>query len=95
MQDEIEIHDHRSGRVERIRPRAASGGHGGGDEGLMEAFICAVQGRSDALTSAREALESHLMAFAAEESRVSGRALDLSVYRATAEPLVGSDSVLG
>ena len=91
MQDEIEIHDHRSGRVERIRPQAASGGHGGGDEGLMEAFIRAVQGRSDALTSAREALESHLMAFAAEESRVSGRTLDLNTYRSGAEPLAQDD----
>jgi predicted dehydrogenase len=94
MQDEIEIHDHRSGRVERIRPRATPGGHGGGDEGLMRAFILAVHDRPSSLTSAREALESHLMAFAAEEARVSGRSLDLDLYRAAAEvPVRGGSSV--
>ena len=87
MQDEIEIHDHRSGRVERIRPRAAPGGHGGGDEGVMKAFIAAVRDRSGSSTSAREALESHLLAFAAEKARVSGHAVDLSAYRAEAEPM--------
>jgi hypothetical protein len=79
----MEIHDHRTGETERIvRPRGV-GGHGGGDDGLMRAFVGAVRGGAGAavLTSAREAVASHLMAFAAEEARVSGVGVDLERYR--------------
>ncbi len=52
-----------------------AGGHSGGDYGLMRAFVEAIAtgDRSAILSSPRESLESHLMAFAAEESRVSGQ----------------------
>lgn len=60
--------------------RVASGsGHAGGDEGLMEAFVARLAARregrvpEEALTSLAESLESHLMAFAAEEARREGR----------------------
>lgn len=47
--------------------------HLGGDEGLMEAFLEAVEaGRPELLSSPEEALASHLMAFAAERSRRRG-----------------------
>ena len=79
---ELEIHDHRTGKKELVtRPRGV-GGHGGGDDGLMRAFVGAIQGdRASVLTSAREAVASHLMAFAAEQSRVSGEAVNLDRYR--------------
>jgi predicted dehydrogenase len=82
----IEIHDHLTGRVERIHPPAEAGGHGGGDEGLMAAFVRAVRDPSYALdsrsaTTARESLESHLMAFAAERARVEGSTVDMAQYR--------------
>ena len=78
----MEIHDHRTGQAERItRPRGV-GGHGGGDDGLMRAFVGAIQGdRAGVLTSAREAVASHLMAFAAEQARLSGEAVDMERYR--------------
>lgn len=49
-------------------------GHGGGDVGVMRAFVDAVSvGDSSLVRSGpRESLESHLMAFAAERSRLSG-----------------------
>jgi predicted dehydrogenase len=79
---EMDIHDHRTGASERVaRPRGV-GGHGGGDDGLMRAFVGAIQGdRAGVLTSAREAVASHLMAFAAEESRTSGKAVDMEAFR--------------
>jgi predicted dehydrogenase len=81
---ELEIHDHRAGTTERITKPRGVGGHGGGDEGLMRAFVRALRGdRAGVLTSAREAVTSHLMAFAAEEARVSGEAVDLERYRAS------------
>ena len=52
----------------------AGDGHGGGDYGVMSAFLDAVSGgdRSLIRTGPRESLESHLMAFAAERSRLTG-----------------------
>jgi predicted dehydrogenase len=88
LDDTIEIHDHLTGEVERIHPQAGNGGHGGGDEGLMSAFVCAVRSPSEkALTSARESLESHLMAFAAEQARVESSFVDMETYRAAANRL--------
>ena len=85
---EIQIHDHLTGKVEIIRPEIGplgASGHGGGDEGLMRAFVRALRDPSAALTTARESLESHLMAFAAEKARVEGIVVDMDAYRRQAE----------
>ncbi len=48
-------------------------GHGGGDFGLLSAFISSIRaGSTEAASTARSALESHLMAFAAERARLEG-----------------------
>ena len=54
-------------------------GHGGGDGGLMDAFVSAVaeQDPSKILSGTDETLESHLMVFAAEESRKNGKVMDI------------------
>ena len=83
--DAVTIHDHLSGRVERIVPEAGPSGHGGGDEGVMGAFVRAVRDPSQAATTARESLESHLMAFGAEEARVSGSTVEMDGLRRRAE----------
>jgi predicted dehydrogenase len=51
------------------------GGHGGGDYGVISAFVDAVASgdRSLIRTGPRESLDSHLMAFAAERSRLTGQ----------------------
>jgi predicted dehydrogenase len=48
-----------------------AGGHGGGDAGLMEAFVTAVAtgDRSGVLSGAHESLHTHLAVFAAERAR--------------------------
>ncbi|MBB3073051.1 putative dehydrogenase [Paenibacillus baekrokdamisoli] len=55
---------------------AEEGGHGGGDEGLMREFLKQVRNENNnggqGLTSAEASLQSHLMAFAAEQSRLAG-----------------------
>jgi predicted dehydrogenase len=82
---EIRIHDHFTGKTEVIWPEVGplgATGHGGGDEGLMAAFVRALRDPASALTNARESLESHLMAFAAEESRIhEGAVMDMDAYR--------------
>lgn len=57
-----------------------SGGHGGGDTGLMDAFIRAVSTNdpSGLLSGPDETLESHLMVFAAEQARRENRVVDLA-----------------
>jgi predicted dehydrogenase len=91
--DSIEIHDHLTGRIEHIDPLAGASGHGGGDEGVMSAFVHALQNAGSAepvlsganVTTARQSLESHLMAFAAEEARVEGSLVSMEEYRKRVE----------
>jgi predicted dehydrogenase len=80
---EIAVHDHLSSEETVIHTARAAGGHSGGDEGLMGAFVAAVRGgpHSDgALTSARESMASHVLAFAAEQARVTGTPVDVADF---------------
>jgi len=56
-----------------------TGGHGGGDEGLMHGFIEAVAAgdATKVLSGPDETLETHLMVFAAEEARRKNRVVNL------------------
>ncbi len=94
IDDVLEIHDHRSGEVERLDLTGLAGsptGHGGGDEGVMAAFVRAASkahvGARDrsGLTTARESLESHLMAFAADRARLEGSVIEMAGFRRQAE----------
>jgi len=89
---ELRLYEFRTSQERDIPITGVEGGHGGGDDGLMRAFIAALRGDPDALqTSARDSLESHLMAFAAEESRLNGGGLvDMSEYRTRIEAQVAN-----
>jgi hypothetical protein len=78
----IEVREHRTGRRRRLDTGARIGpGHGGGDDGLMAAFVRGVrEGGGEARTTAEMALLSHLLAFAAETARVEGRVLGPEVW---------------
>lgn len=54
-------------------------GHGGGDSGVVKDFVKAVSMNDPSLLSStiEASLESHLMAFAAEESRMKNRTICL------------------
>ncbi|CAN5254282.1 Gfo/Idh/MocA family oxidoreductase [soil metagenome] len=64
----------------------AFAGHGGGDAALMAAFTDRVQSRrggsptAAALTSLEESIDSHLVAFAAEQARLTGSVVDLATF---------------
>ena len=81
----IEVHDHLTNRREEIEIPASESGHGGGDYGIVRNFVQAIRGEEKALTTARESLESHLMAFAAEESRLNNSVIDMADFRQQAE----------
>ena len=55
-------------------------GHGGGDGGLMESFMRALETGDPncILSGAAETLESHLMVFAAERSRHAQVVVDIT-----------------
>lgn len=61
-----------------------AGGHGGGDYGLMQAFVEAVarQDPGPILSGPEETLETHLMVFAAEEARAAGTVVDVAEFKA-------------
>lgn len=75
----IEIHDHRTMEIEHIEypNNVVRAGHGGGDYGLMQDFVNSMQRGNPPTTSARESLESHYLAFAAEESRNGQKQIDM------------------
>jgi predicted dehydrogenase len=75
----VRVHDFLTGGDEVLSAATpgdatAGGGHGGGDWGLMDAFVRAVAtgDRSHVLTGPRESLEAHLAVFAAERARREG-----------------------
>lgn len=74
----IRVVEHGSLREEVIHPSSDGSGHGGGDFGLMRDFVKALNGeRTKHQTTARVSLESHLLAFAAEEARKGGRVVEI------------------
>jgi predicted dehydrogenase len=77
----LEVTNFRNGKTENfsIEMENVKSGHGGGDFGLMSAFIKAIQNKDkNYISSTLEvSLESHRMAFAAEESRVKGEIIQL------------------
>lgn len=81
---EIQIVDHHRRQVETVPITTSRGGHGGGDAGLVEAFIAAIQTRGEVPTSPNISLESHHLAFAAEHARVSGETVEMAAWRAGA-----------
>ena len=79
----IRVHHHLSGEVEDIPViDRDSSGHGGGDYGIVRSFLNTLKGEpDDSVTTARESLESHLLAFAAEESRLQKTVINMDEYR--------------
>ena len=80
-QGRMEIHDHLTDEVEVIEISPGRGGHGGGDFKIVKAFVDSIRGEAPPLTTARESLESHLMAFAAEKSRQKSTVINMDRYR--------------
>jgi predicted dehydrogenase len=83
---QVTVTDFVTGRAEPVPvdgPAEEGGGHGGGDFGVIGAFAGAVASgdRSLIRTGPRESLDSHLMAFAAERSRLTGAPVRLDGER--------------
>ena len=88
--EKIRLYNHFSGKEEilftqKFSPENAV--HGGGDFLLIDAFLQSLHHKDNLkpLTNARTSLESHLMAFAAEESRLKGIVINMNKFREEAE----------
>ena len=65
-----------------IHVRTNNSGHGGGDAGILKDFTHGMLHQTeDSRSSISRSTESHLMAFAMEESRCTGKVVDLEEYR--------------
>lgn len=73
-EDAFEIRDFATGNVTKVHVHTPKTLHSGGDECIMETFVNALNGTGEdqLMYSAELSLQGHIMAFAAEESRVKG-----------------------
>lgn len=81
--NEIEITRFGSGTKETICFDQSAHGHNGGDHGIMRDFVKQVRehGTYESRTSASQSVQGHLIAFAAEKSRVENEVITLSQYK--------------
>ena len=61
--------------------RSNRSGHGGGDAGIMMDFAASIGSAAESRSSISRSVESHIMACALEEARVTGRVVDLAAFR--------------
>jgi predicted dehydrogenase len=74
----LEVADHRSGRVRKVKVPSAYDGHGGGEQPLFRDFLSAIRTGGQPSVSARDSLESHRIAYAAMRSAQTGEMVDLA-----------------
>lgn len=69
--------------TEEFHPARRVGGHGGGDTGLIDDLLNKMQNpeAADSRSTIQKSVESHLMAYAAEKSRVTGKTINMSELR--------------
>ena len=81
---DIVVDDHATHTLQRITiDHEKDGWHGGGDAGLVRSLHAEFSKAraEDMESSLQKSVESHLMGFAAEESRRTGRAMNLAEFR--------------
>ena len=67
-------------RILHIRTNGT--GHGGGDWGVLKAFTESLQSKDcESISSISLSIESHLMAFAIEQARLTGTVVNMNQYR--------------
>jgi predicted dehydrogenase len=82
LRNTIDLYNFKSGAVEHIELHSRLDSRGGGDYGIIHDFVQVLKGGGQKLTAVENSLESHMMAFAAEESRKNGKVVDIKEYAA-------------
>lgn len=79
--NEIAVQVFGSNETKVISPKATLKGHGDGDIRMMDDFISLILfDKGKALTSASVSIQSHMMAFAADEARLNNKVVDVKEY---------------
>lgn len=82
--NKIEVNEFGTGthKVYTLPNEGGPQGHGGGDFGIIRDFLRLVrsEGRETGLTAAATSVQSHLMAFAAEEARLQHSVIEMDDY---------------
>jgi len=81
----ISIYDFKTGKTETIEMSAMDGivgGHGGGDDGIIETLFEYINGvyTGKSVSSINDSCNNHLIVFAAEQSRLSDTVVDMEEY---------------
>lgn len=80
--NEIEVRDFLTGNKTYHKIKTSVSGHSGSDDRFMKGFIKTVEtDGAFTLSSASASVDSHLIALAAEESRVTGKTIDMDEFR--------------
>lgn len=81
--DSFTVNDFRMGTSTVHHPDNEGGGHGGGDAGLMRAFIKAVKHNDQSYlgVTPQDILRSHLMVFAAEKARLEDQVVKFAQFQ--------------
>ena len=68
--------------TDAIINEAITGGHGGGDRGIVYSFYDLLTGNTESksICSVSVACENHMLSFAAEESRLTGKVVDVQAF---------------
>lgn len=101
----IKVYDFASKQIETHCPRQPGGGHGGGDDGLAQQYVKAIDAVKNQNQEADEAqkihigctlediIRSHAMVFAAEEARKERKVLDWKEWwMANVKPTAGYET---
>ena len=89
--NEFTVYDFETRSIEKISIDSAvtndsiDAGHGGGDGGIMRALSNRLNGNTEDVSfcTIEETCRNHLIAFAAEESRVTGKVIDMDEYESS------------
>ena len=82
MKNLIDVYKFGDNSHKVIYPKIQKSGHGGGDYGIIKDFISMVQNKNgDYKTSALKSVESHIMAFAAEHSRLNKVVVNINEFK--------------
>jgi Predicted dehydrogenases and related proteins len=76
----IIVKEFKTGNENRISIPPSAGGHNGGDYGIINSVIAAIKGQAEEGSAAADSLEAHMIAFAAEKSRLEEQTIDMDEF---------------
>ena len=80
LHNTVEVTEFATGTKNTFEIIPGDTGHSGGDEGIMEEFVSILKGEKENTNLIAQSIHSHVMAFAAEESRLTGKTVSIQEF---------------